>query len=139
MVVHCIRLCACHGKLEFCVGTKIKWSNFINCARPIDLCELDRVVDIVNYFGRRVNVGRVFFVTVLAKGEMEPERKETRNKVDEDRKHEYPFNCFGPLASRLPLVVPFCGSVDLFHNESSFFNANIIITYVKVHFDLSKT
>ena len=30
--------------------------------------------------------------TVLAKGEMEPERKETRSKVDEDRKHEYPFN-----------------------------------------------
>ena len=29
--------------------------------------------------------------TVLAKGEMEPERKETRTKVDEDRKHEYPY------------------------------------------------
>ena len=28
---------------------------------------------------------------VLAKGEMEPERRETRNKVDEDRKHEYPL------------------------------------------------
>lgn len=26
--------------------------------------------------------------TVAAKGECEPERKETRNKVDEDRKHE---------------------------------------------------
>jgi len=26
--------------------------------------------------------------TVAAKGESEPERKETRNKVDEDRKHE---------------------------------------------------
>lgn len=25
------------------------------------------------------------------KGEAEPERKETRVKVDEDRKHEYPF------------------------------------------------
>lgn len=25
------------------------------------------------------------------KGEAEPERKETRSKVDEDRKHEYPF------------------------------------------------
>ena len=34
------------------------------------------------------------FLAVLAKGEMEPERKETRNKVDEDRKHEYPFNCY---------------------------------------------
>ena len=35
----------------------------------------------------------IFFVCVLvaAKGEAEPERRETRNKVDEDRKHEYPF------------------------------------------------
>ncbi|RMX42072.1 hypothetical protein pdam_00001356 [Pocillopora damicornis] len=31
---------------------------------------------------------RVKIQTVLAKGEMEPERRETRNKVDEDRKHE---------------------------------------------------
>ena len=28
------------------------------------------------------------FVSVAAKGESEPERKETRGKVDEDRKHE---------------------------------------------------
>lgn len=31
---------------------------------------------------------RVKIQTVLAKGELEPERKETRSKVDEDRKHE---------------------------------------------------
>lgn len=31
-------------------------------------------------------------VSVAAnKGEAEPERKETRTKVDEDRKHEYPL------------------------------------------------
>lgn len=83
-------------------------------------------------------MAHVFFVTVLAKGEMEPERKETRNKVDEDRKHEYPFSCFGPLESPLRLVVPFCGSVDLLHNESSFCTANII-NYVIVHFDQTKT
>ena len=29
---------------------------------------------------------------VTSKGEMDPERKETRQKVDEDRKHEYPFH-----------------------------------------------
>lgn len=29
-------------------------------------------------------------VTVAAKGDTEPERNETRSKVDEDRKHEYP-------------------------------------------------
>ena len=35
---------------------------------------------------------RVKIQTVAAnKGEAEPERKETRTKVDEDRKHEYPF------------------------------------------------
>ena len=28
---------------------------------------------------------------VSSKGESEPERKETRQKVDEDRKHEYLF------------------------------------------------
>jgi cullin 3 len=33
-------------------------------------------------------VFRVKIQTVAAKGESEPERKETRNKVDEDRKHE---------------------------------------------------
>ena len=85
-----------------------------------------------------INVAHVFFVTVLAKGEMEPERKETRNKVDEDRKHEYPFSCFGPLESPLPFVVPFCGSVGLLHNESSFCTAKII-TYMTVHFDQTKT
>jgi cullin 3 len=29
---------------------------------------------------------------VTAKGESEPERKQTLSKVDEDRKYEYPFN-----------------------------------------------
>ena len=33
----------------------------------------------------------LYFTIVAAKGESEPERKETRNKVDEDRKHEYPL------------------------------------------------
>jgi cullin 3 len=35
---------------------------------------------------------RVKIQAVTAKGESEPERKETRSKVDEDRKHEYPLN-----------------------------------------------
>ncbi len=34
---------------------------------------------------------------MTAKGESEPERKETRSKVDEDRKHEYPFNITKPF------------------------------------------
>lgn len=42
--------------------------------------------------------------TVLAKGEMEPERKETRSKVDEDRKHEYPFNsCYAYIDPACPV------------------------------------
>ena len=32
-----------------------------------------------------------FNIVAATKGEAEPERKETRTKVDEDRKHEYPF------------------------------------------------
>lgn len=36
----------------------------------------------------RIDLSRVKIQTVAAKGESEPERKETRNKVDEDRKHE---------------------------------------------------
>ena len=39
------------------------------------------------------------------KGEAEPERKETRSKVDEDRKHEYPFylDLFNAVVSVWPL------------------------------------
>ena len=33
---------------------------------------------------------RVKIQAISAKGETEPERKETRQKVDDDRKHEYP-------------------------------------------------
>ena len=35
---------------------------------------------------------RVKIQAVSAKGETEPERKETRQKVDDDRKHEYPID-----------------------------------------------
>lgn len=39
----------------------------------------------------------LFVPLVTAKGESEPERKETRSKVDEDRKHEYPFDIYNYL------------------------------------------
>lgn len=51
------------------------------------------------------------------KGEAEPERKETRVKVDEDRKHEYPFvvngnDCYpltnGGLYRNLTTLVKVC-------------------------------
>ena len=34
---------------------------------------------------------RVKVQAVAARGESDPERKETRQKVDDDRKHEYPY------------------------------------------------
>ena len=37
---------------------------------------------------------RVKIQAISAKGETEPERKETRQKVDDDRKHEYPSHCY---------------------------------------------
>lgn len=40
------------------------------------------------YLNTAFSTCRVKIQTVAAKGESEPERKETRGKVDEDRKHE---------------------------------------------------
>ncbi|KAK8758914.1 hypothetical protein V5799_003453 [Amblyomma americanum] len=44
---------------------------------------------------------RVKIQAVAAKGESEPERNETRSKVDEDRKHEYPFTVFAVIMQSL--------------------------------------
>lgn len=43
--------------------------------------------------------------TVAAKGESEPERKETRNKVDEDRKHEIEAAIVRIMKSRKKMAV----------------------------------
>ncbi|XP_034230690.1 cullin-3 isoform X2 [Thrips palmi] len=48
--------------------------------------ESDHAFQINDSFSSKLH--RVKIQTVAAKGESEPERKETRNKVDEDRKHE---------------------------------------------------
>lgn len=40
------------------------------------------------------NINNLLFTSVYvvaSKGESEPERSDMRSKVDEDRKHEYPF------------------------------------------------
>lgn len=50
------------------------------------LIESDDVFRVNDSFTSRLY--RVKIQTVSAKGESEPERQETRNKVDEDRKHE---------------------------------------------------
>jgi len=43
--------------------------------------------------------------TVAAKGETEPEIKETRNKVDEDRKHEIEAAIVRVMKSRKKMTV----------------------------------
>lgn len=48
---------------------------------------------------------RVKIQTVAAKGETEPERKETRNKVDEDRKHEIEAAIVRVMKSRKKMTV----------------------------------
>jgi len=51
----------------------------------------------------------MIIITVAAKGDTEPERNETRSKVDEDRKHEYPY-------SLVQLTVVATYLVAVFHN-----------------------
>lgn len=48
---------------------------------------------------------RVKIQTVAAKGESEPERKETRSKVDEDRKHEIEAAIVRIMKSRKRMTV----------------------------------
>jgi len=43
--------------------------------------------------------------TVAAKGETEPERKETRTKIDEDRKHEIEAAIVRVMKSRKKMIV----------------------------------
>lgn len=50
---------------------------------------------------------RVKIQTVAAKGESEPERKETRSKVDEDRKHEIEAAIVRIMKSRKKLSVSY--------------------------------
>lgn len=52
-----------------------------------------------------ISFSRVKIQTVAAKGETEPERRETRNKVDEDRKHEIEAAIVRIMKSRKKLAV----------------------------------
>lgn len=52
-----------------------------------------------------MSASRVKIQTVAAKGESEPERKETRSKVDEDRKHEIEAAIVRIMKSRKKLSV----------------------------------
>lgn len=66
----------------FCVNDSFT-SKLHRCYTYLEV-ELSKSLDnnAIDYFFR------VKIQTVAAKGESEPERRETRNKVDEDRKHE---------------------------------------------------
>lgn len=55
-----------------------------------------------------ISIFRVKIQTVAAKGESEPERKETRSKVDEDRKHEIEAAIVRIMKSRKKLSVSDC-------------------------------
>lgn len=52
-----------------------------------------------------LRISRVKIQTVAAKGETEPERKETRTRVDEDRKHEIEAAIVRVMKSRKMLTV----------------------------------
>jgi hypothetical protein len=59
----------------------------------------------VNIISDKTFICRVKIQTVAAKGETEPERRETRNKVDEDRKHEIEAAIVRIMKSRKKLAV----------------------------------
>lgn len=59
------------------------------------------------YFYIKTQNYRVKIQTVAAKGESEPERRETRSKVDEDRKHEIEAAIVRIMKSRKKMMVIF--------------------------------
>jgi cullin 3 len=62
-------------------------------------CKILKFIEIILF--------RVKIQTVAAKGECEPERKETRNKVDEDRKHEIEAAIVRIMKARKRMAVSF--------------------------------
>ena len=56
---------------------------------------------------------RVKVQAVASRGESDPERKETRQKVDDDRKHEYPSLYFN-FAHIIIVILP-CGNLQRPH------------------------
>ena len=65
------------------------WKTFlfvVNNRHSLTIAENSHIFSVNDGFTSKLH--RVKIQTVAAKGESEPERKETRNKVDEDRKHE---------------------------------------------------
>lgn len=55
-----------------------------------------------------------YYSVAANKGEGEPERKETRTKVDEDRKHEYPLRYY---SLRMCLDVKISVGIDISYNH----------------------
>lgn len=74
---------------------------------------------------------RVKIQTVAAKGESEPEHKETRSKVEEDRKHEIEAAIVRIMKSRKKMAVSntynryFNLNISACTNESVFSNSTI--------------
>lgn len=61
---------------------------------------------------------RVKIQTVAAKGESEPEHKETRSKVEEDRKHEIEAAIVRIMKSRKKMAVWICFKNLIFSFQS---------------------
>ena len=69
---------------------------------------------------RNQNANIYFKCLVSVKGESEPERKETRSKIDEDRKHEIEAAIVRIMKARKRLsfsnlVAEVCGTIFLCH------------------------
>lgn len=71
--------------------------NYLLTINHYEISELKLIDSVTQY--------RVKIQTVAAKGESEPERKETRSKVDEDRKHEIEAAIVRIMKSRKKLSV----------------------------------
>ena len=72
--------------------------------------------------------------TVAAKGESEPERKETRSKVDEDRKHEIEAAIVRIMKARKSMQVRKIGGFNVSpfqqFKKNRFFQHNLLVTEV---------
>lgn len=65
--------------------------------------------------------------TVAAKGESEPERRETRNKVDEDRKHEIEAAIVRIMKARKKMAV------SILFGISSFVTIKVAAAQCSIH------
>lgn len=69
---------------------------------------------------------------MAAKGESEPERRETRNKVDDDRKHEIEAAIVRIMKARKKMPVSTCYNVLIFYHFLTITSTTLICRYLKM-------